>query len=627
MRLDGSKSLSADADHKLTHPRRDLLIVAAVACALRLLYLWQMRNSPVFDVVWGDGRVYDDWARRLAAGDWLGSGTFFHAPLYPYFLGIVYAVFGTHVWAARLVQAVVGTASCVLLAVAGRRFFGPRVGLVAGLLLACYPTAIFFDGLLQKTVLDTLFVTATLALIGGFLDEPGPLRSWFLAGTILGGFALTRENSLVLLPILCGWQFVYYRELPLGERARRAAIAVAGLTVVLLPVFVRNWAIAGEWQLTTSQFGPAFYTGNNSRATGTYVPLRPGRGDPKFERRDYIELAEQAVGRPLTSSEVSGYWRDQALEFIRAEPGRWLWLLGYKALLTVNATEIVDTDDPQMYCVWSPLLRLLYCGLHFGTILPAAAAGAWAARKEWRRCLVLYVMAAVYASGVIAFFVFERYRFPLVPIVLMLAAVGLTAFVEAVRSRSRSWIGLVTAATCAAVVAALPVVQDNTAALTYYNLGACLLEQKRWPEAEEYFRQSLALNPNSAGAHNNLGNVLARTAPLLPDQPRQVERNAAALAEFQRAVELEPQYAEAYSNAAIVLLRLGRADDAVAACRRALQLIPLYPEAHTNCASALVRLGRVDEAIAHLQRALEIDPANANAVQNLKIVVGMRSRR
>ena len=47
----------------------------------------------------GDSRGYDEWARRIAGGDWLGHEVFYQAPLYPYLLGVIYAIAGRHLLA------------------------------------------------------------------------------------------------------------------------------------------------------------------------------------------------------------------------------------------------------------------------------------------------------------------------------------------------------------------------------------------------------------------------------------------------------------------------------------------------------------------------------------------------
>lgn len=145
-----------------------------VALTLRLIHIWQIRSSPFFDVLLGDANGYDQWAQRLAGGDWIGSDVFYQAPLYPYFLGVLYALVGRDLLGVRIIQAVIGSASCVLLAMAGARLFSRRVGLIAGLALALWAPAIFFDGLLQKSVLDLFFLCAALYLISTIVGSREP---------------------------------------------------------------------------------------------------------------------------------------------------------------------------------------------------------------------------------------------------------------------------------------------------------------------------------------------------------------------------------------------------------------------------------------------------------------------
>ncbi len=141
------------------------LAIFAVALLVRFVHVWQIRRSPFYATLLGDSRGYDEWARQIAAGDWLGHEVFYQAPLYPYLLGFIYAVAGHHLLVVRVVQALIGSASCALLALAGARLMSRPAGIAAGLMLALYAPAIFFDGLLQKSVLDVFFVCLALFLI------------------------------------------------------------------------------------------------------------------------------------------------------------------------------------------------------------------------------------------------------------------------------------------------------------------------------------------------------------------------------------------------------------------------------------------------------------------------------
>ena len=133
---------------------------------------------------------------------------------------------------------------------------------------------------------------------------------------------------------------------------------LVGLAIVLLPVAVRNSRVGGGFYVTTSQFGPNFYLGNNTYADGTAQSLRVGRGSAEYERQDAIELAEHAMERRLTPAEVSQYWSDRALAYITSQPWAWSKLMARKFVLLWNATEMLDTESQESYADWSTPVRL-----------------------------------------------------------------------------------------------------------------------------------------------------------------------------------------------------------------------------------------------------------------------------
>ena len=212
--------------------------------------------------------------------------------------------------------------------------------------MALYAPAIFFDGLLQKAVLDVFFICLALWILSGCMPAAGdateakatPSR-WLALGAAMGALSLTRENALVLVAVIGLWALVgrpagrsegdRQTERRVQKRTIRrplwgvgAALSFAvGLALILLPVAARNYAVGGGFYLTTSQFGPNFYIGNHAGSDGTYASLRPGRGAPEYERQDATDLAELATGRRLSPAEVSSYWTDRAVDFITTQPG------------------------------------------------------------------------------------------------------------------------------------------------------------------------------------------------------------------------------------------------------------------------------------------------------------------
>ena len=189
--------LSAGFSSSIASPSRALgswAVLWLLALAVRLIYFYQIRDTELASMLLGDAEVYDAWAREIAAGNWLGDRVFYQAPLYPYFLAVIYAVAGHILDIVRLVQIVLGSFSCVLMGLAAARFFSRRAGLLTTVLMALCPALIFFDGLVQKAVLD-VFCFTLMWWLAARADERW--RGWVLLGAAAGLLALTRENALI----------------------------------------------------------------------------------------------------------------------------------------------------------------------------------------------------------------------------------------------------------------------------------------------------------------------------------------------------------------------------------------------------------------------------------------------
>ena len=622
--------------------------IFGAALAIRLMHVWLLSRSPFFDALLGDAAGYDAWARRIAGGEWIGTDVFYQAPLYPYFLGVVYKVFGHNLAALRIVQAMVGAGSCALLGLAGHRFFSVRVGMIAGFALSLYTPAIFFDALIQKSVLDLFFIALSLWLAGRLVDDPRSRRDWLALGLAMGGMSLTRENALVFVGVIVAWALLNSSlrpVLPLHTRLGFASTFFIGLAIVLLPVAVRNYSVGGGFYLTTSQFGPNFFIGNNPQADGTYMSLRFGRGAPEYERTDATELAEHALGRRLTPADVSTYWTNRALDFIAARPGAWLALEGRKVLLLVNATEMLDTEAQESHADWSWPLRVGGWFGHFGILVPLALVGLVLSWPDRARLALLYVMLGAYGASVVVFYVFARYRLPLVPMLLLFAAAGAATLPEWLNRH-----GSIQKARLAAGVAAIAVFcnwpvlsKPLMKAITETNLAAALQAEGRTDDAATHYQRAIALQPDYAPAYNNLG-VLQRASGKV-DEAIATYRQALSLKgdfpdahynlanallaqnkpqeaaeHFTIALQSIPDSAGAANNLGIALAAQNKPDDAVAAFRAAVAAEPNSAVAHRNLADALSSAGQVPESVVESQHAIRLDPADPGAHYNLGVV-------
>jgi tetratricopeptide (TPR) repeat protein len=624
-----------------TRFRRALWAVVGAAGVLRLVHAVSLSGSPIGGILVGDARSYDAWARALAAGDWLGTEVFYQAPLYPYFLGIVYALFEPSPAAARLAQACVGAAACGILTLAGRAWFGPRAGVAAGVLAAVYAPAVFFDGLIQKSTLD--FVLASLLLWTLGRARGGTGLAWPAAsGAVLGAFSLTRENALLLAPWIALWFLLPTGVAKRGVSFARASVFATAFVAILLPVGIRNAVVGGEFLLTTMQSGTNLWFGNNPDATGRHEPLREGREMPEFERADATAIAEAAVGRKLGAREVSVWWRDRALAWIRENPVDWLRLTARKILLIWNRVELPDTESLQLHADHSPVLRVLAHVPAFGLLAPLAAAGAVLTRRRWRELWPLYGIVLVFTGAVALFYVFARYRFPLVPPLLLFAGAAWTEGLAALRSRARRETAVAAAAAAgfAWVVWAPVAPTTDPRPLDWANLASAEADAGRWDEAiawlrrsasaapreprvryglgraleakgrtveaEAEYRAALGLDPSYAGARTALGILLAGRGEW-----------ALARRELETVLRDDPESALAWNNLANLDLLEGRPDDAVAGYREALARDPGWLDARVNLARALLESGSRDEARGELRAVLARDPAREDALRLL----------
>jgi predicted O-linked N-acetylglucosamine transferase (SPINDLY family) len=131
-------------------------------------------------------------------------------------------------------------------------------------------------------------------------------------------------------------------------------------------------------------------------------------------------------------------------------------------------------------------------------------------------------------------------------------------------------------------------------------LGVIALQRARPADAVRRFQRAVEISPQSAGAHNSLG-----------ESYRRLGRLEEAQATLRHALVLDAQLAETHFNLGGVLRELGRGGEAIAAYRRAVQLNAGFADAHAGLGAALRDAGELDEALASGQRALALNPASA----------------
>jgi len=139
----------------------------------------------------------------------------------------------------------------------------------------------------------------------------------------------------------------------------------------------------------------------------------------------------------------------------------------------------------------------------------------------------------------------------------------------------------------------------------YYNRAVDLIFKKRYEDALKNLGIALELKPDFAEAFCYKGVALAK-----------LDRHEDALKAYDKALELKPDYTDAWYNKGVASDKLDRHEDALKAYDKALELKPNYTKAWVNKGVTLAKLDRHEDALKAYDKALELKPDYADAWYN-----------
>lgn len=426
----------------------------AVALAVRLVYLVQAPAHPLhgFAFALSDSLHYHRSAVAIAGGELVGDVPFFLGPLYAYLLGLLYACFGPSLGVVHGAQALLGAATCALLADVGRRLFDARVAWISGLALAVYAPHVYYTGHLLPTVLVVFLNVLLLWLLVCDSARPRASRA-AAAGAVLGLAVLAKSNALLLLgvvPLLFAW---LGRGLPAPRRIAWCASFVLAALVAIAPATLHNLVASDRFVPVTTSTGRNLWKGNGPLANGTH-PLGDWDGGG-------AGLGPRLRGGvdPVEAVEESGGYTARTWEHVRSHPGATLRLAALKLVLFVNAVELGVRDQYYFAKQRVALLRAPLLG--FGLVAPLGLAGMLACWRRRRELWPVYALAACQLVSFVGVFVLARYRLVAAACLVLFAAERAVAWWDAARA------GRLVRAAPSLVVAALVAVCVNFPLASY----------------------------------------------------------------------------------------------------------------------------------------------------------------
>jgi tetratricopeptide (TPR) repeat protein len=657
------------------------VIVAVLAVlAVKAAVLLQLGHHPLLAPVGEvDGSYYRHLGEMVARGDVFLSSqdsffgqappAFFLAPLYIYFLGIVFKLSGDSLMAARAAQILLGTAGVVLLALSVRRWFGARAAWIAGALASGCGVIAFFEVLILPAALDPFLTALDLFLIARAVDdrdiaravddrgdgrEGGRARDWVFAGAALGVHALNRPHVAFVIAGLTA--LIVWR-----RHWRPAALLAGAALVVIAPVTLRNVVVGDRFAFIATNAGVNVLMGNGPEATGVVA----GAGDV------LPTVASEWVDAP---DGTMAYLRQSASWALR-HPVAEASLVAKKTWYSLSATFLAVNHSYVFFARdLSGPLRFLVVGPAF--LLPFGIAGLLCGPRNRRGYGLWAAFLPLTLVSVILVYVASRYRLPALVMCAGGAGALISMAIDRVRAGEASWLARPAAIAALVAIAALwPTRLDDgraeeqmrmslneiesgrvaegemwarraietgvPPAIAWVRVGQTFETSGKAPEAIEHYKKALEASPKEPAIHFVLGRAYLGAGDLSaavrelagarvgPQQDAASRLLVIALAHAERDEEVNTGIHDLDPNRwdlatarqfAVEIANAGRVDLSIAAWERAAALSGAG-EDYERLGLSWAMVGRLPESLGALQEAVQRSPLEPAMHQNFAVAL------
>lgn len=368
-----------------------------IALVVRLIHIATLKEGFYFS----DFIAYDGAAVSLLQGHGFGL-EYSRPPLYPVFLAANYFLFGHHICAVRIVQAVMGAFSSVLLFKLTDDLLGRKAAHVTAWISVFYPYYIFIAGLEYPTLVTSFLLICVIYLLQISIKKNSFVHV-ALAALCLGMAALAVPVSLAFLPFLLLW-FLLISRWDMKRKILSSAVSVVVVAGCLLP-----------WTL---------YCYNEF---GKFVLV-----DPRAAKHLPVVAQGESIS---TGKRVSS---DQRLDLIMTHPGKFLLNVGgefirfWKFVPDRVVTKDVNVrmeyhEKDQRMVVDNPYVSSLMDWvsiLTYGPVFLLALVGIVLCWDSWYALSLPFLLLLSHALGYSLFFSQTRYRLPVEFCLMILAGGG-----------------------------------------------------------------------------------------------------------------------------------------------------------------------------------------------------------
>lgn len=549
-------------------------IILILAISLRFAYMTDYRNSNIYPVLeYSDSYSYFIWAKDISSGDLLGRGAFMKWPLYAYFLGFLFKFSKDNIAFVYLLQYILGAVNCVLVYFIGRKIFNEKSGFIAGLLCAWYGLFIFYDSLLVYTCLSLFLNSLLFLFILNIKDKPSK-KKLFWAGVFSGICTITQAN-IVIFGILAILWVLRKNRLSWAKLLYDFSFFIFGLAIIIGGVALKNYLAEKDFVLIAGNAGFNFYSGNNPDASGTFFcPVNIGLNQEDMFRDSKV-IANNKMGRNLNAREVSGFWFNKAIGFIREEPVKYLKLLLRKIAFVFSPKEFIHDIEYHFIAGKVRILKIMFMDLKL--ILPPALLGIFLGLRKFKESAPLYIALIALPVSISLFFVTARYRIVIVPYLMIFAGFGIFNLWEMLK---------------------------NGKVFKFILLCAVLI-------AVSLLLNNLAMHLEKKASKNNA--IVFDYHFMKAMDYKNSSDYQSAIRELELAHKVQPDNQGTVLQAGAIYFRLNDFRAAEGKFRAALKISPLSVDAYYNLGLIYNKQKRFTEARDMLKQALLLDPENVGA--------------
>jgi hypothetical protein len=342
-----------------------------------------------------------------------GIPTSFRAPLYPFFLSLIYRLVAlrSRFISARIVQAVLGAGVAIITSLLACVINSTRrQSQIAGGIVAFYTILIFYPlGLVTENLFIPLLLLNLIALVAAGKSNRLPFSA--LAGFVAGLTALTRSLVVATWPLQVWWLWKYH-----GGRRKglfHSTVLILFMLLTTLPWSIRNSLLYKQPVWIETSLGYVLYLGYHPTSTGIVQPS--------------VTMQLISIQDDLVRNRVG---MQAAFSFIRSNPRRAItqviqrlgimWTFDWREFLFFYQNNYLGQWPP-----WLLILMLLWLGLPLVFLVIFAIYGLLTHPMTLERILLLGVIICLLLVHVLTL-ADTRYRLPFIPLLAIFAAQGLT---------------------------------------------------------------------------------------------------------------------------------------------------------------------------------------------------------